>query len=138
MDSSYSAQEECSQGHLFSPRSITNPVRQQQNPERHSAYKDLISHIAESLTSLDVRNILWHYDLPDKMKEDSALDVLVYLHRRQNSLFNECNVGPLEELLNKINQLDLVASKVKPYEEEFGKQHSTVNRWYIPEFYQVY
>ena len=120
MDSSYSAQEETGPGHSFAPRSIVDPARQQ-HTQRRSAYKDLISLIAESLTPADVGNIVWQYDLPHKMKHDSPLDVLAYLHRRQNSSFNECNIGSLEELLKKINHQELVTSKLKQYEEQFGK-----------------
>ena len=81
----------------------------------HMPYKRLVIQIADSLSSEHVEKIVFLYGLPDKMKQDTPLNVLTHLHQSRSSDFNERNTNELISLLKDIGQEKLIHTKVEPY-----------------------
>lgn len=86
--------------------------------EKHDAYKTLISHIADRLSSADLRSVFWYIDASPKLRTGSALDVLEYLEMAGH--FSERNVEHLSHLLKEIKRIDLM-NEVDSYSLHYGK-----------------
>ena len=86
--------------------------------QRRQQFRRLVSDIAEHLDKNDVHKIIWQKELPKKMKDNSPLNVLEYLHSRGE--FTATELRPLSQLLQAINREDLTG-KVDSYHEKFGE-----------------
>ena len=88
-----------------------------QENRRKSAFKSLVSDVADQLGSKEVTDICWHKDVHLSSKERLPLDVLMWLVK--HGTFSENEVRPLAQLLKDIHREDLIA-RVEKFEEEFG------------------
>ena len=86
--------------------------------DRYQAYKTLIQDLANHLGKEDVAAIAFNQNLPDSMKQHSALEVLSQLERQ--GLFSHVKIQPLAELLKGIHRNDLVGKQVEDYRRHFG------------------
>lgn len=85
---------------------------------RNQQFRRLVSDIAEHLDKSDVDKIIWQKELPQKMKDKPALEVLQYLYK--NGHFTMDELRPLTQLLKEIHRGD-ITEKVESYQEKFGE-----------------
>ena len=100
-------------------RSVLEQYPQACEGDRYQAYKTLIHDLADHLGKDNVAAIVFNQNLPDGMKQLSALDVLSQLERQ--GLFSHLKIQPLVELLKSIHRNDLVNKHVEDYRRHFGK-----------------
>ena len=80
---------------------------------RHAAFRRLISHLSDHLTTEDVAKFTFIQFIPKKGV--TALDALDYLIRKGE--FSPENLEPLVDLLKDVSRSDLVTELVDAYKE---------------------
>ena len=94
------------------------PVASDIGNRRKREFLFLVSHIADRLDAKDIKNIIFHRELPSNLSDKAALDVLDHLYRR--GVFTESDARPLAQLLKDINREDLTG-RVDTFIEHFGE-----------------
>ena len=82
------------------------------------AYKKLIADLAQHLGKEDVKLIVFKCDLPESLKQSSALNVLRYLDK--HAMFSPTNIQPLAKLLKDAYRNDLVHDYVDEFRLMYG------------------
>ena len=91
---------------------------------RKHAFRSLVSDVAEHLSDTDIKNIIWHKEVPTSLRTKTALEILEYLYK--HGVYTEYEVRPLAQLLKDIHREDLT-SRVDTFWKQFGKINETLH-----------